>query len=107
MANSSLDIAWKPSKEARQLSTTLLNEYSDVLSDELSSMTPMRTKQRMRIILHKDYMPFQTLSARRVALRFEAEAAKTIDELIAKKVITWVNETTKWCSPACFVPEGD
>ena len=59
------------------------------------------------ITLKKNHSPFKTLSARRVALRYEEEATKTIDELIKKKVITRVNETTDWCSPAFFVPKGD
>ena len=61
----------------------------------------------MHITLKSDYKPFKTLSARRVALRYEEEAAKTIEELIKKRVITRVNETTEWCSPAFFVPKGD
>ena len=76
------------------------------MSDELSP-TPMKTERPMHITLKKNHSPFKTLSARRVALRYEEEATKTIDELIKKKVITRVNETTDWCSPAFFVPKGD
>ena len=67
----------------------------------------MKTDVPMHITLKKDYFPFKTLSARRVALRYEDKAAKTINELIEKKVITRVKETTEWCSPAFFVPKGD
>ena len=88
------------------LRNKLLQTFPDVLSDELSP-TPMKTDVPMHITLKKDYFPFKTLSARRVALRYEDEAAKTINELIEKKVITRVKETTEWCSPAFFVPKGD
>ena len=40
-------------------------------------------------------------------LRYETEANKTIQDLINKKVIVPVSETTDWCSPAFFVPKGD
>ena len=48
----------------------LLNDFSDVLSDELSP-TPMKTEKPMHITLKKNHSPFKTLSARRVALRYE------------------------------------
>ena len=49
----------------------------------------------------------KVVSARRVPLRYEEEAAKTINELVKCGVITPANETTDWCSPALFVPKGD
>ena len=44
---------------------------------------------------------------KRVALKYEDEATKTIGELIKKEVITRVNETTDWCRPAFLSPKGD
>ena len=61
----------------------LLPAFQDVLRDELSP-TPMKTDVPMHITLKKDYFPLKTLSARRVSLRYEDEAAKTISELIEK-----------------------
>ena len=49
----------------------------------------------------------KVLSARRVPLRYRKEANKTIKELVERGVITPVNETLDWCSPAFFVPKGD
>ena len=83
----------KPKHSSSELSPSdslkekLLNDFSDVLSDELSP-TPMKTEKPMHITLKKNHSPFKTLSARRVALRYEEEATKTIEELISKKVIT-------------------
>ena len=67
----------------------------------------MKTEKLMHITLKKSHSPFKTLSSRHVTLRYKEEATKTIDELIKKKVITRLNETTDWCSPAFFVPRGD
>ena len=54
------------------------------MSDELST-TPLKTEKPMQITHKKNHSPFKTLSARRVALRYEEEAIKTIEELIKKK----------------------
>ena len=84
----------------------LMAEYSDVLSDELNPQ-PMKTESPMRISLKKGAIPRKITSARRVPLRYEKEAAKTVTELIKKGVITPVSETKDWCSPAFFVPKAD
>ena len=83
-----------------------MSEYEDVLSDELNPV-PMQTGTDMHINLIDNIKPFKTLLARRVPLRYEAEANKTIQDLIDKKVIVPVSETTDWCSSAFFVPKGD
>ena len=83
-----------------------MEEFKDVLSDELSPI-PMKTKTPMHISLKKGVAPKKVTSARRVPLRYEKEAAKTVQELIKKGVITPVSETTDWCSPAFFVPKAD
>ena len=84
----------------------LIRDYPDVLSDELSPQ-PMKTEKPMHIHLKEGAVPRKVTSARRVPLRYEKEAEKTVDELVKKGVIVPANETTDWCSPAFFVPKGD
>ena len=64
-------------------------------------------QQPMHITIKPGATPIKVTAARRVPLRYEEEATKTIDELIKQGVITPANETTDWCSPAFFVPKGD
>ena len=81
--------------EPREL---LLSEYPDVLSDELSP-EPMKTDAPMHIHIKVGATPRKVTTARRVPLRYESEAEKTVQELIEKGVIVPANETTEWCSP--------
>ena len=90
----------------REPKEILMEEFEDVLSDELNP-EPMRTEAPMHISLMKGALPKKVTTARRVPLRYEREAEETVKELIAKGVITPANETTDWCSPAFFVPKGD
>ena len=92
--------------ESRDPKEVLLDEFADVLSDELSP-EPMKTEAPMHISLKGEATPKKVTTARRVPLRYEKEADKTIKELIKKGVITPMNQTTDWCSPAFFVPKGD
>ena len=84
----------------------LIRDFPDVLSDELSPQ-PMKTEKPMHIHLKEGAVPRKVTSARRVPLRYEKEAERTVDELVKKGVIVPANETTDWCSPAFFVPKGD
>ena len=84
----------------------LIRDYPDVLSDKLSPQ-PMKTEKPMHIHLKEGAIPRKVTSARRVPLRYEKEAEKTVNELVKKGVIVPANETTDWCSPAFFVPKGD
>ena len=84
--------------------TTLLEEFTDVLSDELNPK-PMKTAAPMKISIKRGANPRKVTSARRVPLRYEKEARKTVKELIKKGVITPVSETTDWCSPAFLSPK--
>ena len=77
-----------------------------MLSDELSP-EPMKTDAPMHIHIKAGATPRKVTTARRVPLRYESEAEKTVQELIEKGVIIPANETTDWCSPAFFVPKGD
>ena len=91
----------------RDIAQELLLEFQDVFSDELDP-TPMQTGKPMHIsLLNNSEKPFKTLVARRVPLRFEEEANKTIKDLIQKGVIVPVTDTTDWCSPAFFVAKAD
>ena len=67
----------------------------------------MKIDKPIHITLLPGATPKKVLSARRVPLRYEKEAAKTIKELVDRGVITPVNETSDWCSPVFFVPKGD
>ena len=51
------------------------------MSDELNPV-PMQTGKKMHINMTENPRPFKTLIARRVPLRFEEEANKTIQDKI-------------------------
>ena len=88
------------------LTDRIFQDYKDVMSDELNPV-PMQTGKKMHINMTENPRPFKTLIARRVPLRFEEEANKTIQDLINKGVITPVTDTTDWCSPAFFLAKAD
>ena len=90
----------------RDVQAELINAYTDTISDELNPV-PMQTGGNMHISLVDNCKPFKITTSRRVPLRFEKEANKVVDDLIAKQVIVPVKETTEWCSPAFFVPKAD
>ena len=77
----------------------IYQDYKDIMSDELNPVS-MQTGRKMHINMIDNPKPFKTLIARRVPLRFESEANKTINDLITKGVITPMTETTDWCSPS-------
>ena len=77
----------------------LIKEFPNTLSDELNP-EPMKTEKPMHITIKPGATSIKVTAARRVPLRYEEEATKTIDELIKQGVITPTNETTDWCSPA-------
>ena len=55
----------------------LLEEYPDVLSDELSP-EPMKTDAPMHIHIKEGATPRKVTTARRVPLRYECKAEKTV-----------------------------
>ena len=67
----------------------------------------METDKPMHIYVKEGAIPRKVMSVRRVPLRYEKEAEKTLNELIKKGVMIPANETTDWCSPAFFDPKGD
>ena len=88
------------------LTKVIFKDFDDMLNDKLNPIL-MQTGKKMHINTTKDHRPFKTLIARRVPLRFQDEANKTISDLIDKEVITAVTETTDWCSPAFFLSKAD
>ena len=93
-------------RSIKQFKDILIGEFPTVLSDDLNP-EPMKTDKPMHITLLPGATPKKVLSARRVPLRYEKEATKTIKELIDRGVITPMNDTSDWCSPAFFVPKAD
>ena len=67
----------------------------------------MKMDAPMHIHIKEGATPRKVTTARRVPLRYECKAEKTVQELIEKGVIVPANETTDWCSPAFFVPKRD
>ena len=84
----------------------LIKEFGSTLSDDLNP-EPMKSEKPMHVSLKPGAVPTKVTVARRVPLRYEAEANKTITDLVKRGVIAPVRETTEWCSPAFFVPKGD
>ena len=70
-----------------------LEEYPDVLSDELNP-EPKKTDAPMHIHIKEGATPRKVTTARCVPLRYKCEAEKTVQELIEKGVIVPANETT-------------
>ena len=93
-------------RSIKEFKDILIGEFPGVLSDELNPEL-MKTDKPMHIMLLPRATLKKDLSARRVLLRYEKEANKTIKELVERGVITSGNETLYWCSPPFFVPKGD
>ena len=93
-------------RSIKEFKNILIGKLLGVLSNELNP-EPIKTDKPMHIALLPGATPKKALSARRVPLRYEKEASKTIQELVEREVITPANETSNWCSPAFFVPKGD
>ena len=80
-------------RSIKQFKDILIGEFPTVLSNDLNP-EPMKTEKPMHITLLPGATPKKVLSARRVPLRYEKEATKTIKELIDRGVITPVNDTS-------------
>ena len=78
-------------RRIKKFKDILIGEFPEVLSDELNP-EPMKTDKPMHITLLPRATPKKVLSARRVPLRYEKEANKTIKELVERGVITPVDE---------------
>ena len=77
----------------KEFKDILISQFPGVLSDKLNPK-PMETDKPMHIILLPGATPRKVLCARRVPLRYEKEAIRTIKELVKRGVITPVNETS-------------
>ena len=62
----------------------LLEEYPDVLSNELSP-EPMKTDAPMHIHIKEGATPRKVTTARRIPLKYECEAEKAVRKNLSKK----------------------
>ena len=85
---------------------SLIEEYKDVVSDNLKNEPICGTK--FKIELNEDVKPKKVLTARRIPLHFEEEAKNVIDQLIKDGIIAKQEKPSDWISPAFFVqkPNG-
>ena len=90
---------------ARASLHSIMEEYSDVVSDKLKS-EPMRGPP-MKIVLKAGAIPRRVNIARQVPLRFREEFQKVISDLEDKKIIEKLgdSEPTEWCSHGFAVPK--
>ena len=90
---------------ARASLHSIMEEYSDVVSDKLKS-EPMRGPP-MKIVLKEGAIPRRVNIARQVPLRFREEFQKVISDLEDKKIIEKLgdSEPTEWCSHGFAVPK--
>ena len=89
------------------LKDILLAKFPVVLSDELSHV-PMSADKPMHVYLKTENIkPVRVSAPRKVPIRYQAEAEKTIKDLTNRGVIVAVTEPSQWCSPAFFVPKAD
>ena len=86
----------------------LLEEYSDVISDELKEGAVM-TGPPMNIKLREDVeiKPRRCLTARQTPLHYQQAAKELVDKLLGAGIISRVDQPTDWISPAHFVPKPD
>ena len=86
---------------------SIVQEFDDVLGEDLKE-TPMEGPP-MRIEIRPDAVPRQTKVARQTPLKFQKEAALTVQKLIDRDIIEKVppGDTAEWCSPGFFVPKSD
>ena len=89
------------------LKAKLINEFSDVINNEISE-TPCTTK-KTQITFRDDVeiKPRRTAIARRTPVHFEAPAKKLIDNLVKNGIIEKVEGVTQWVSPGFFVPKSN
>ena len=92
--------------EAEAMRQRLIEEFSDVLQDELPD-TPMNAPPVEIKLKDGPVRPIQVTRARPVELHFQEKAYELIKKLAKKKIISEVREPTTWVSPAKFVPKSN
>ena len=98
---------WQVRTTTERTLDTIVEEFQDVLGEDLKE-TPMEGPP-MKIEIRPDAVPRQTKVARQTPLKFQKEAALTIQKLIDRDIIEKVppGDTAEWCSPGFFVPKSD
>ena len=85
----------------------ILEDFPDVLTDELDPDAPAIKGPPMKIHLRQDVdvRPIRVQTARQTQLHLQAPSEKLVERLCCNKIIERVpdNEPTVWCSPAHFV----
>ena len=96
-------IVRQASTESIELREKMAQLFPTVLSDEPSD-APMNDQPPMRILLNKEnIVPTRVCTPRRIPLRYEEEAAKTIQDLLDRGVIAIpspARTTSFWPFPA-------
>ena len=86
----------------------VMQEFRDVIGDDLGQVSGTMTGPPMKIFLKEDaasVRPLRVSTARPVPLHYAAAADALIDELLQAGVIVPVDTPTEWVSPAFFVPK--
>ena len=91
------------STDHEEMFRRLKEEFSDVLSDELSP-TPIKAPP-MKIRLKPGAVPKKILYTKQVPLALSEEAERTKRKLLEMKIIERFNEPSDWCSPGFYVPK--
>ena len=81
----------------------IVDEFPEVFRDSLTE-EPMRVPE-MRIELRDNAVPYCITTPRQVPLRYQESVSKTLDDLVASKIIAKETRPAEWCLPAFFVPK--
>ena len=89
------------------LERKMLQEFPDVLCDELQGKTIKNATMTINVKKDDKTPPLRVCTPRAVPIHHKEEAQKVIDNLIKEGIIERVppNEPAEWCSPAFFVPK--
>ena len=81
-------------------------DYSDVLSDTLSSKPMSGTPMKIHLKQNVDIIPKRVLTARQAPLHLKEGAERVVEKLKKQDVVQQVTEPTEWIAPGMFVPKG-
>ena len=84
---------------------SLIDRYSDVLSDNLKD-TPI-VGSKFKLELKDNAVARKFLTARKLPLHYEAEAKKIIGQMLKDGIIKKQEKPSEWISPAFFVPKSN
>lgn len=85
----------------------LVDKYKDVMCSSLGGASGTMVGPGMKITLDplKKITPLHVYTARQVQFHFAEQSNFLVQELLDAGVIVKVEEPTRWCSPAHFVPK--